>query len=118
MLFSIMSLNALEGRPPLQPSLPVFLSQSTSSCSLKETNFFVLRKFTPSMFATVENAQHEPQVFWSFTGFTAPWSTQSSAVGRSDVSRVGAKLTSSRRCGLKPLRAPNSSGVQSAKGVR
>lgn len=46
-------------RPPLHPSLKA-LSQSTSSCSDKDTSFPVTILFIASTVAIVENAQQLP----------------------------------------------------------
>jgi len=56
----MMNLKASSIRPPSQPWSTPFVSQSTSSCSDKETNFPVLNLVIPSVAATAENAQQHP----------------------------------------------------------
>ena len=74
-------LKAVVIRPPWQPvEVPLPLSvQSVTCCSEKERSVPLAIWKRPSKAPTAENAQHEPQPPWSFTGVTAPFERQSMA---------------------------------------
>merc|ERR1719481_1248583 len=67
--------------PPLQPSLPYSLLQSTKFCSLRLTSSPVFLKCIASRAPVVENDQQDPHWPWSFTGVTAPRCLQSTLCG-------------------------------------
>jgi len=73
-------LKALSMRPPRQPWFPLW-EHWTSSSSLRDTRLPLATKLAPSTEPVVEKAQHEPHRPWFFTGVTAPFATQSTAVG-------------------------------------
>jgi hypothetical protein len=47
-------------KPPLQPSLPCEVEQSTKFCSERLTKVLVAKKWQPSTEPVVENDQQEP----------------------------------------------------------
>merc|ERR1719197_1241395 len=69
--------------PPLQPCCPLIIpvSQSTSSCSDNGVSLRPATTMAPSRAPVAEKAQQEPQLYWFFTGVTAPFSTQSMLSG-------------------------------------
>uniref|UniRef100_J3MV84 Uncharacterized protein n=1 Tax=Oryza brachyantha TaxID=4533 RepID=J3MV84_ORYBR len=74
---------ALSMRPPLQPALPLLVSQSTSCCSDSAVRLLVRMALIPSTAAIVEKAQQLPHWPWSFTAPTAPFCRQSTEAGTS-----------------------------------
>lgn len=67
--------------PPLQPSLPWAVEQSTRFCSERETNLDLAKNQAPSMDPVAENDQHDPHCPWFLIGVTAPLVLQSQLVG-------------------------------------
>lgn len=57
-------------RPPLQPSLPSGLEQSTRFCSLSDTSLPVFLKCCPSIAPVVLKAQQEPHWPWGRGGWS------------------------------------------------
>ena len=58
-----------------------FFTQSTRFCSDKVTIVPCFFAWAPSMEATVEKVQHDPQEPWSLTSATRPSLRQSTSVG-------------------------------------
>jgi hypothetical protein len=79
-----MNSKAFSMSPPWHPFSAV--SQSTSSCSDRDTRLPVRIALMPSTATTVEKAQQLPQRPWSLTAVTAPCWRQSTDRGRSVAS--------------------------------
>jgi len=81
-------------RPPLHPSLPSSVEQSTSCYSERDSNFPDLIYHLPSIAPVEEKAQQEPHYPWSFNGVTAPEVRQSTDSGKVTFSSLRRRATS------------------------
>merc|ERR1719362_500848 len=103
------------------------VSQSTNSCSDKDTSSPFVTKLLPSTFATVANDQQLPHWAWFLTSFTPPFSRQSKfpdvLIPRNCTAWVdfsAFSLCSFRILGVtgKLLRALYSASLRSAMGLK
>ena len=81
-------------RPPLQPSLPSAVEQSTSCYSERDSRTPDLICHLPSMAPVAEKDQQDPHCPWSLTGVTAPEVRQSTESGKVTFSSLREWTTS------------------------